>query len=492
MEAREGIKHVIVLMLENRSFDCMLGKLYQAGPGFDGLTGNESNPDPTTQQAVKIDYSKTLDDYAAVIPNPDPGEEFVNMNEQLFGGDRTIDQSTTCRNTGRPPMTGFVANYLRQRPGFVGHLLGDPCPDPQDMMHYFTSQQLPVLSQLAMAFGVSDQWHASAPCQTWPNRLFAHTGTCRGYVNNDDFLLNLEVPFPAPSIFGLLSQNNRSWRIYYHDFPQSIILGDAVTKFWQYRDFGQFLADAHAGVLPDYSFIEPHYFSELLFIPNDQHPPHNVLPGEKLIAQVYNALRGSPCWKESLLVITWDEHGGCYDHAPPPHAISPDGLGHSGFTFDRYGVRVPAVIVSPWIAPSVVRSAPHGIAFDAPPYPFDHTSIIKTVRQLFNLGPALTERDNAAPSLLPYLTLPAPTNDGPPSINCATPEVSRTARREQASAPPDSNQQALAQLAMMLPGQPPAPGASAPQLQIVAPTTFENALTAGAHAIARLKSFLGL
>jgi phospholipase C len=491
MEAREGIKHVVVLMLENRSFDCMLGNLYQAGPGFDGLTGNESNPDPATQLAVKIQPSKALNYYSAVIPNPDPGEEFVYMNEQLFGGTSTIDQPPTPRNNGRPPMTGFVADYLRQRPGLIGRLLQDPCPDPQDMMHYFTPQQLPVLTQLARAFGVSDQWHASAPCQTWANRLFAHTGTCRGYVDNNDFLLKLQVPFPAPSIFGLLSKHNRSWRIYYHDFPQSIILGDAAIEFWKYRHFGQFLADAYAGALPDYSFIEPHYFSELLFTPNDQHPPHNVLPGEKLIAQVYNAVRHSSCWKESLLIITWDEHGGCYDHAPPPRAISPDGLGNNGFFFDRYGVRVPAVIVSPWIAPSVVRSAPHGIAFDGPPYPFDHTSIIRTVRELFNLGPALTARDDVAPSLLPYLTLSAPTNDGPPFISCAPPDVSLETRRNQAYAKPDSNQDALAQMAMMLPEQPPEAGA-APQLQTVAPSTFENTLTASAHAIARLKSFLNL
>jgi phospholipase C len=272
-----------------------------------------------------------------------------------------------------------------------------------------------------------------------------------------------------------------------------MLVHDVTSHPWNVRRFGEFLADAHCGALTEYSFIEPQFYPYLGVFgnPNDQHPPHNVLEGEKLIAQVYNAVRSSPCWKNSLLIITYDEHGGCYDHAPPPHAVPPDNNGSNGFYFDRYGVRVPAVIISPYIAPgSIVRSAPHGIAFEAPPYPFDHTSIIKTLRELFSLGPSLTRRDDAAPSLLPCLT-PAPTNDGLPCIDFVKPEVSREANRALAHAEPNDNQTALAQVAMMLPRQQFTPGA-VPQLQLVRHAVFENALTAGVHAVASLKSFLGL
>jgi phospholipase C len=190
MAAREGIKHVIVLMLENRSFDCMLGQLYPSGPRFNGLTGNETNPLGAGLPPVLIQPSARMDAYAVTIPKPDPGEKFAEMNEQLFG-------PGADRSAGQPPMTGFVVNYLKRAEGVV--------PNPFDMMHYFKADQLPVIIKLAKAFGVSDQWHASAPCQTWPNRFFAHTGTCHGRVNNTDFAWPPQVPFPAPSIFGRLS-----------------------------------------------------------------------------------------------------------------------------------------------------------------------------------------------------------------------------------------------------------------------------------------------
>jgi phospholipase C len=359
------------------------------------------------------------------------------------------------------------------------------------VMHYFTAEQLPVLSALAGAFGVCDQWHASAPCQTWPNRFFAHTGTSLGYVNNGDF----PIPFPAPSIFGRLSQFDRSWRVYFHDVPQSIMLEDVWYRaFLHYRTFGQFLADARCGDLPSYSFIEPRYFSDLgAGIPNDQHPPHNVAVGEKLTADVYKAVRGSPCWKTCLLVITYDEHGGCYDHVPPPPALSPDGHGPAGFPFDAYGVRVPAVIISPYMPKgSVVRPAPAGAAGDAPPYPFDHTSIIATVRKLFALGGPLTDRDRVAPDLLGSLSLPAPTNDGPPQVSSPRPGIDRDVVRAMGHAAPNSHQDVLSRMAKRLPPGLIAAAAGAPASQPLAETGFDSVIAAGVDAATRIKSFLGI
>ena len=227
-------------------------------------------------------------------------------------------------------MSGFVDNYMRQPPADVPAMTrgGDAL---------FHLQQLPVMSQLALAFGVSDRWHAPAPCQTWPNRFFAHTGTANGYVNNSP----THFPYMMETVFNRLQEDAKvPWRIYFHDVPQSITLtrlwGDVGTQFRYFDD--DFIRDAAAGNLPAYSFIEPRYFADPISgrMPNDQHPPHNVAYGEALIASVYNAVRGGPGWKKTLLVVTYDEHGGCYDHVLPPKAVSPGGPSPDGFDFGSY------------------------------------------------------------------------------------------------------------------------------------------------------------
>lgn len=335
MVAPGDIQHLIVLMLENRSFDCMLGRLYPPSANFAGLTGNETNPfaRPDGDEDLPVWSGTGMAQQIACTPKPDPGELFDDMNTQLFG-------SKDGRQSTPPSMRGFIANYMAQKATDEPH-------DPASVMHYFTPEQVPVISRLARSFGVCDQWHAPAPCQTWPNRFFAHTATALGHVNNGNF----PIPFPAPSIFKRLEDCGKSWRIYFHDAPQSILLRDIWTLApLHFRPFSQFLADAHTGALPNYSFIEPRYFADFgLGIPNDQHPPHNVAYGEQLVAAVYNAVRGSPCWKKSLLVVTYDEHGGCYDHMPPPGAVAPDNCDQEGFAFDAYGVRVPAIVISPHI-----------------------------------------------------------------------------------------------------------------------------------------------
>lgn len=475
MGARDGIKHVVVLMLENRSFDCMLGSLYPTDGTYQGIDPSHLNVYAGTP--VPAWKSDSLDSVAACIPNPDPGELYDDMNQQLFGG-------TGAPSNDMPPMSGFVANYMAQK-------AGSPPRSPRSVMHFFTPEQLPVMTTLARAFGVSDQWYASAPCQTWPNRFFTHTGTCGGFTNNHNF----HVPFDHPSIFGRMTQRNRTWRVYFHDMPQSLLLRDVLLEApLRYRHFKQFLVDADNGALPDYSFIEPRYFSDLFErqIPNDQHPPHDVVYGEQLIADVYNAVRASPCWKQTLLVITYDEHGGCYDHMPPPLALAPDGNAQNGFDFRRYGVRVPALLISPYIPPgSKVRVAPEGLPHQGPPYPFDHTSIIATLRLLFDLGGPLTARDAQAPDLLGPLSLALPTNDGPARVSAAeqAPEPAPAQVQAHAAATPNHMQAALSQAARLLPLTPPSvPPPPAPLPPQVHPTVA----TAAADAIARVNNFLGL
>lgn len=469
------IGHIVVLMLENRSFDCMLGRLYPGDPTYGGLTLNESNVYGMT---YGVWNNPELTAAIACTPDPDPGESFADMNVQLFGaGGRVQDAPVT--------MSGFALNYalLPAKEGWR---------DPGAVMHYFTPDQVPVISQLARAFGVCDQWFASAPCQTWPNRFFAHTGTSLGYVDNDA----LPIPFHGDSIFSRLEGQGVPWRIYFHDMPQSILLEDVWSSApLRFRRFSQFIADAHTGTLPGYSFIEPRYFADLFTgsIPNDQHPPHNVLYGEQLIAQVYNAVRSSPCWNETLLIITYDEHGGCYDHVPPPEAVPPDGLVANtyGFRFNSYGVRVPAVIISPYVPPgSRIRPAADPNASGAP---FDHTSIIKTVRETFHLANPLSARDSAAPSLLPALSLPGPTNNGPLSVTAQLPsdDQLRSEVTARAAAPPNGMQAALAAAAAHLPSSPPVPGTPMAQPQAQSPA-YPTVATARTAAVARTNQFLGL
>lgn len=330
-------KHVVVLMLENRSFDCMLGMLYQSGDTFDGLTGTERNiwhkPGGLTQ-VVPVWKAPELTPAAASTPDPDPGELFTDIQMQIQG--LTADGQL---NTGAPTMDGFVDNYMRQPPP---DRRTDPPPDPAAVMHYFMPDQVPIISRLARAFGVSDRWHASAPCQTWPNRFFVHCATANGYVNNAT--PTTHFPYLMQTVFNRLESVKQQWRVYFHDIPQCMTLSrlwdNAFTNFRFFeRDF---VRDAANGKLPAYSFIEPRFFTDTVQgrVPNDQHPPHDVAHGEALIAAVYNAVRNGPGWKNSLLIITYDEHGGCYDHVVPPAATPPDDWRPDGFDFSRFGVRV--------------------------------------------------------------------------------------------------------------------------------------------------------
>jgi len=418
------IAHVVVLMLENRSFDCMLGRLYPDRADFDGLTGDETNR--WNGADVQVWTSATLDSQVACTPTPDPQELFDDMTEQLFGVGNAPPAPAT--------MGGFAANYMTT-----------PTNDPRAVMHGFTPEQVPVLSALARSFGVSDRWHASAPNQTWPNRFFVHTGTAGGRVNNSP----PHFPYQMPTIFNRLTEKQRSWRIYRHDIPQSATL----ARIWSelpdhlYLFEQDFMADAMSGRLPNYSFIEPRYFSDPLLrrMPNDQHPPHNVLFGERLIARVYDALRNGPGWEQTLFIITYDEHGGIYDHVPPPAATPPDDLRPDGFAFDRFGVRVPAVIISPWVPAGSIIRPPAGSP------PFDHTSILATLRKLFDLGAPLTRRDAAAPDLLAALSLPGPSNAGPASLEVPAPDTSNASVAAAHEEPPNHLQRALAEMASHLP-----------------------------------------
>lgn len=431
----QKIKHVVVLMLENRSFDNLLGWLYDGdaparGQQFDGLTrdlwcpldnidadGNpfvEKVPVGKNGEPPPNGRGKTpppAPDFS--LPAPDPGEGFGHTNQQLFQHYRVASQYP-------PPPTnlGFVNDY-RDAMLYGTYSFGDAPSDPRRIMTCYTPEQTPVLSTLARQFAVCDRWHCSVPSQTLPNRHFVHAATSDGQVNNT------HTPCASPTVFNLIQRaidggrKDLSWKVYsgvQRDWrtgkPAPFSLTRLVLSQLQDKRLDpnfvpveQFYADAKAGTLPSYGFIEPQFSQPGA---NDQHPPADIRPGERLIADVYDAVSNSPQWTETLLVVTYDEHGGCYDHvAPPGHATPPDPKpGEQGFLFNRFGVRVPAVLVSPWIeAGTVCRPAGRT--------PFDHTSIIATVRRVCGIAESLTARDKAAPDLGCALTLAAPRADRP-------------------------------------------------------------------------------
>ena len=281
----------------------------------------------------------------------------------------------------------------------------------------FPSDKVPVISRLAQQFAVCDAYHSSVPSQTFCNRSFVHSATSNGLVINAPYVNWLFTK--ADTIFNRIEDNrveddpndpNLSWKVYFDKLDIASLTWLIQPKLKEYRKTNfffmeRFHEDASGGNLPSYSFIEPRLFIDH----NDQHPPiadplilSSVLAGELLIKEVYEAIRDSPCWEKTLLVITYDEHGGCFDHAPPPEAVPPVAerpVGQCGFRFDRLGVRVPAVLISPWIEKGTVVNTL-----------LDHTSIIKTVTNRWDL-PHLTERDKAATDLSEVLSLDTPRID---------------------------------------------------------------------------------
>jgi phospholipase C len=402
-----SIKHIVALMLENRSFDNLLGWQY-------GLTANDSNtyynPPPNGPATVVPSWSNTgTDDEVMTIPNPDPGELFEQMGQQIWGLVTTPSSETVPATLGPlGPMGGFAQSYLG--------IPGVTASNVANIMHGFTSAQVRALSTLASAFVAAETYYASAPCQTMPNRCFAQLGTANGFVNNETTLSSgltvYNAPYFGQTIFNQISATpGLSWRVYFGDFPLTL----AMVDVWKYtstnfRWFADFAADVKNGDLPEYTWIEPSY----LVLPNDMHPPYDVLLGDMLIAEVYNALRQSSLWQNTLLIITFDEHGGCYDRLMPGEATPPGGPYVDGFTFDRYGVRVPTILCSPFIPQT--RTGTSGPAYD-------HTSILSTVRACFAVqGGPLSEREKAANGLGDFLTLQPPNlNLGPESISAASP-----------------------------------------------------------------------
>jgi phospholipase C len=371
----DRLKHLVVLMMENRSFDHMLGSLKAVDSRIDGVTGQLSNPD-TTGALVK---PQPLADFQGQL-DPDPDHHFPAVDLQIFGGDTSPSRVAN--------MQGFVKSYFNQQRD-VGH--------SQKIMYYFSQDNLPVLTTLALQFAVFNRWFASIPGPTICNRAFVHYGTSFGRVDMNPF----DVIAPFKSIYTRLinASPKHSTKVYYYDTTSSTM---EVVNLLQnqpelFGTYDQFLSDCSSGNLPEYSFVEPNYNDHDTDsgeeVANDQHPDHDVQAGELLIAEVYMAIKRSSLWPNTALLVVYDEHGGIYDHVVPPACpkdkfsapANSTGTGMA-FDFDRLGVRVPAILISPWIPKGTIVNRV-----------FDHASIPATVTKFF-LGdyPAISPRESSA------------------------------------------------------------------------------------------------
>jgi phospholipase C len=412
MTGPSPIERVVVLMLENHSFDHLLGWL----PGVGALDDACSNPiDLVDPDATRISVGRG----AAFCTAPGPDHSLAAVNVQLFGDAAPAADAW-------PALDGFVAQYAHPLPG-----ADRPSGDPAHLMGCYLPDQLPVLSTLARRFVTCTRWFASVPGPTGPNRLFANCATSGGYAGDAWTFPQHGLPsrLATPTLFETLSAANRSWGIYYEDFATELCL-DVVREprfdGCRHHHFCDFFWDAAKGQLPDYCFLTPRLDGVapgakpppgcrfpvaqgdpcLCQVGNSQHPPDDVRHGEELIARVYEAIRGNPrLWSSTLLVITYDEHGGFYDSVSPPGDVpAPDGGAWPGpppFDFRRLGVRVPALLVSAWLDPAVDDAR------------YEHASIPATVMRLFGLPGSLTARDAAANTFEHHLKRTAPRDDTP-------------------------------------------------------------------------------
>jgi phospholipase C len=410
------IDHLVVVMLENRSFDHMLGylslppELGGRGRGaVDGLTGPAANVNSYDGAEYPIHH---LSQTAFKGEAEDPDHSGRSVDEQLAEGG-----------------AGFVENFARISRARAAKL-GVPVPEAGLVMGYYDAEDLPVYDHLASEYCVVDRWFSSVPGATWPNRLYSMTGRAAG--SRDD----VSPPIYAlPSFARYLDQHEVDWRWYSFD-PATLRAADPAYRLSNHHRFAfvdsrslriaeravgelmeegpSFLDDVANDKLPAVSWIDPRFKDLRVLGPdsNDDHPPSDVIAGQDLVLTIYHALSSAPSWAKTLLVITYDEHGGFYDHVSPPAAVDED------HDFQRLGVRVPALLVSPLVARESSSMALLGGDFH-----FDHTSLIKTILMRFCASngqiPAPTARVAAAEHLGHLLTDPATPARGPVADHAA-------------------------------------------------------------------------
>jgi phospholipase C len=403
-ERLRTLKHIVVVMMENRSFDHMLGYLWQEGmTEIDGLRGDEFNLDADgariTVHPFDAEASTVQRVGEALQKRLDPDHSPAGVRKQLGPG----------YTEGGPPNGGFVRSFIESRKT-SDNVGKDLWSVP---MGFYTSKDVPVYDHLARQYCVCDRWYCSIPGDTWPNRLYAYSGTQSDKADGGPLWDQITAlpplrrlkSMPLYDVAAFTRQlADKQWRWYSHD-PATLRVADA-----RYRDLanprpdnfaffdrrkvdwvtqtlerplvrgGSFLDDAAQGSLPQVSWIDPNFvdLSVLETNSNDDHPPSDIRAGQAFIFDVYEALLHSPDWDDTLLVITYDEHGGFYDHVTPP-ALPTDDPARP--RYKTYGLRVPTLIAGPRVQREVLHAPADGTQFD-------HTTLIKTILLAFAANPS--------------------------------------------------------------------------------------------------------
>jgi len=408
-----NIQRFVVLMLENRSFDHLMGFLKASNPNVAGLTGTESNPaDPNSPASPAVTVTRAS---AYAMPF-DPSHEFCDVQKQLYGPDPS---GKLCSNPPTDPaaMNGFLycGNQVAQSANVPGQ-------GPR-VMECFQPDQLPVMTALVQEFALFNFWYSSLPGPTWPNRFFVHAATSGGLTDSPGTLqITTGFTFQNGTLYAALANAGKDWRIYHDGLPQTagidslrLAYVDPFTR--HFREMKYFAQDVQDGILPEYTFIEPNYDTGENFVNgNSMHPLNDVREGEKLVKSIYETLRGSNYWQDTMLIITFDEHGGFYDHVSPPATVpTGDDSRYSNpqhsFGFNRLGIRVPTLVISAYTPKGLIIGNSETDAVTV----FDHSSIVATVAKRFSF-PNLTKRDAAANTLEPAVSLDAPRTDAPMTL----------------------------------------------------------------------------
>ena len=341
---QEAITHTVVLMMENRTFDHYFGSLslVEGRSDVDGLVEGMSNPD--------------LD--GVEIP--------VHLGDQSCVPDPPHGWGATHRQWNEGAMDGFVREYIDRWGAESAHL----------PMQYWTRDELSALYGLSDRYSLCQRWHCSVLSSTWPNRFYSHAASNNGATGND-----FGHDYDMPTVYQRLEEKGVSWGCYHLTAPFMLLLPGhwSEENFWSMETF---YYHARAGSLPQVTILEPFYGRA------DDHPPAHPLAGELLIASIYKALAESPLWGKLQLFITYDEHGGFYDHVAPP--VVPDPFEDQGF--GQAGFRVPGLAVGPYVKQEVNSTV------------FDHTSMIAWMNTLYGLDP-LNVRDEAANNFFDTLDL---------------------------------------------------------------------------------------
>ena len=365
------VNHIVVLMQENRSFDHYFALLH--GRDIDHPSRHASNPSPLGG-TVEIFHQRN---YCLVT---DLDHSWNGTHREWNGG----------------AMDGFAIENAEPVDTNGSRTMG-----------YYRKRDIPFYHRLYRTFAMSDRHFCSVLGPTFPNRHYLLSATSAGHIRND------LVVATHTSIFERLDAAGVSWKIYQSDLAFGLLYAYVQAHSANVRPIAEFYTDAAAGTLPQVAFVDPIFLGDETN-QNDEHPPNNVQLGQAFVAGIVDAMFTSPLWTDSALFITYDEHGGFFDHVPPPPACVPDATppnlqpGDVPGAFDRYGIRVPFVVVSPF---SRKRYISHTVS--------DQTSVLRFIETRFDL-PALTNRDANADPLLDMFDFENPPFLTPPKLPAAT------------------------------------------------------------------------